>query len=334
MFLLAQSNYTPESQTNWGLVFMGIVFLLVVINAYRGWKAGLYRKLFSIFALAGAYAAAWFVGPIVGDLASEHISYPQTVLNLLGGAVVGTIVWLFLTIIGLFTPKTEDSDSLSKMRVVGIGGAMAGTLLGLMYSLLLVIFVQLVGTLSESQLKMDEAINGFEQTPATTAQANSDEQEEGPFLETLDTKDVTSTLQTLSKRGMQAFANMKHALEDNPLTPVFETIDPVPEKVYRIANKIKILASSPKALENFKNHPASQELLKHQAVIELTQDLEVMELARNRDINGILKHPRVIAVLDNEELKEFASEYDIEIVMDEALAQAGITVPDTAPPEE
>lgn len=369
MILAETTTSSLEAPEWWAWAFVAFAAVLVLYHTIDGWKVGCFRKLSFIIALAAGYLSAYFSARDVGLFLDVHLDYPLLLLNLVGGALVGTAAFLVLLILfSEFVPGKDDIENGFIRTLTTLGGALVGAGVGLAYAALLLISINVAGSLSELSLQADyEAAMGRQsgaetetlpQTldtpppasslPLVEADASSlvpTDQGEAPLPPADNEGEAAiqranaflSALHERNQRLIGALSNendsdfepnpalvfltrLRHGLASSPVQEVMTTIDPIPDTAYRVLSKAQRLMHDDDALQRFADHPLSQQMLTHRYIQELRNDADIQRLARARAINSLLKHPKIIQASNNRELQAMVRYYDLEKVLDDALA--------------
>lgn len=333
---LAQSTTDPLAAPQWwAWVFGAGSALLISWQMVEGWRTGVFKKLASFSVLVFAYLGGWLLAEETGKLLSEPFPYPDLILNMLGGALAGCIIFMTGNLLVYFTvPSVEKFKSLRLRRIISTAGLFAGGLIGMAYVLILLAGVSMLGSVAELRLRYeagaplvlypDDTLR-TQQTTSSEKPTNLPDWETDPATQAnwASTNTLGDTSRYRQAPAMTLFAaRLKKSLGQAGLASTMQTVDPVPKDVYRIIEKLRVVSQSNKALQTFQDHPLSAELLKRAEIQELRNDEEIMELARKRDVDALLSHPKIVAVANNRELQALAMEYDIEKALNEALQQA------------
>ncbi|MDP0494624.1 MAG: CvpA family protein [Verrucomicrobiota bacterium JB024] len=280
--------------------FLALCALFILLSALDGRREGLGRKSFGVIALIGGVLAGYFGADFWGALAGKFLPYPPPALKVVGGFGGFLIFSLGFSLIGMlvFRPTRKVKDPELK-RMVGIGGAIAGLVLGALSVLLLLIMVRIAGHFGES------FIRGY-----------------GPALEQNSQSEEAVDIPPQTELALDSLAwivRLNRSLEGLPGEGAIAAIDPVPDKTYRVMDKTVRVLSDPVALERMANQPQTRQLLDEPVVQQMLQDEEIAALAREQDIHGLMSHPRVMALAQDPELAALLETYQLEAALDAAL---------------
>lgn len=300
--VLAQADPDLTGSKELRALFVAISAGFILFSALDGWREGLGRKLFGIIALTGGVCVGYFGASFWGGFAGRFLDYPPFALRLIGGFVGGVGFCIIFGIIGMlaFRPTRKIEDPQMK-RIVGVGGAIAGTVLGFITVMLLMVILRVAGQFGYSFVAVYK--------PVMEANQQLPEEEQAELPPETD----------IAIDALTWIARMNNSLEGLPGEGVAAAIDPVPEKAYRVIDKILRVTTDPEALRRMAEQPETRQLLDEPVVQAMLQDEELAALARERDIDGLMRHPNMLALTRNEELIATLESYDLEGQLDKAL---------------
>lgn len=280
--------------------FLALCALFILLSILDGRREGLGRKSFGVIALIGGICVGYFGADFWGALAGKFLPYPPAVLRLFGGIGGFLLFSVGFSLIGMFVFRpTRKVDDPELKRMVGTGGALAGFVLGVLSVLLMLVMIRVVGQFGES------FIRGY-----------------GPVLEANslreDSEDVPAEAQ-LALNSLGWIARLNASLEGLPGDGLIARIDPVPEKTYRVTDKVVRVLSNPVALDTLAQQPQTRRLLDDPLVQELIADEEITTLAEQRDLQGLMSHPKVVALAHDGQFSQLLEEYELEAELDKAL---------------
>ncbi|QYY35881.1 CvpA family protein [Ruficoccus sp. ZRK36] len=282
--------------------FLVVVALALVFSVLDGYRDGLGRKVFGIIALLGGIAAGYYGASFWGELVGNFVTYPPLVLRIIGGISGFMIFSIGFSLIGMlvFRPTRKVKDPELR-RMVGIGGMVTGTLLGILSIMLLIVMIRVTGSFGASFIRS--------YGPTIAENSRSEQPTE------------VKPEATLALDALAWIARLNHSLTGLPGLKALDVFDPVPVETYRVADKSFRVLADPTAILVLADLPETRELLNDPAVQDLLQDPEILALAQKRDINGIISHPRVVALAQNEDLDALLERYNFEAALDATLAQ-------------
>ncbi len=293
-----------SANPNLRIGFLALCALFIILSIWDGRREGLGRKSFGVIALIGGVCVGYFAADFWGMLAGQFLSYPPAVLRVIGGFGGFVLFSVVFSLIGMivFRPTRKVEDPELK-RMVGIGGAVAGLVLGLLSVLLILVMIRIVGHLGES------FIRGY-----------------GPLLETRSQEEDSLEIPAETQLALDSLAwivRLNSSLETLPGEGAIAKIDPVPDKTYRLTDKMIRVLSDPAALQRMTNQPETRRLLDDPQVKELLADEEIATLAEERDIHRLMSHPRILTLAQDPEVTALLEEYELEAALDQALNGPG-----------
>ena len=266
---------------------LGGVFLLYAL--VNGWRRGIVRQSVSILAAVAGYFTGVFGGRLLLPLV-RGLGYPDLAISVIGGVVLGVVVYLGISAIGaVLFKKTSQQDVMLVRWGFGLGGALLGAGFGIFLLWFSLIGLRLLGTVAETDLKIAQA-------PSVR-----DYHDPGPFV-----------------RGI---ANAKHALEASPAGEVIERVDPLPGRIYSIMSKTTRVVANENASRRFLEFPGIHKLSENPKVRSLFNDPEVARAARERNWFGLMKNPHVVSALNDPEVFDQVKQIELEKALDFALRE-------------
>lgn len=263
------------------MLFLAFAAAIVLYQMIKGWRLGLVRQIVRFSALAAAYVAAIWGGDLTVPFL-RPLGYPDFLLRILGGAGLGLAVYLFICLVGgILFKRTAHQDVALVWFLYGVSGALMGALFGLILALATADAVRLLGNLAEGGAAKPKA-------------------------------------QNMLNAGL---ANWMRSIESGSAGEVLKTIDPVPRKVYTIANKIGQTASNPDAALRFLSFPGALQLAEQPEIEALRNDPEILAALRDRHYQALLKNPRIVQVVNNPRVAAQIRQFDLEKALDYALAK-------------
>src|SRR5688572_26309419 len=136
-----------EQQDSSQMIFLALGAVLVFLFAMRGWRLGLVRQALSIVSVAAAYAAAFFGGRFLIPIL-RPLGFPDQILTLIGGLILGVAVYVGISIVsGVLFKRTEHQSAALVRYGFGLSGAVLGAAFGLFILLVGVIGIRLLGSI-------------------------------------------------------------------------------------------------------------------------------------------------------------------------------------------
>ena len=269
----------------WTFFFYLGAITVVVSMAWRGWRLGIVRQATNVLAIAAAYVAA-FVGGKYLIPVLRWMGFPDRILILIGGAILGLCVFVALTIISAMLFKRTAHQGVGVIRFgFGVSGAALGGAFGLFLVMVCAVAIRLLGSVAQS-----EVANARAEVPPSR---------------------LTSGL-----------AHMKHSIESGTTGAVMDKVDPVPDEVYSTLNMVGQIASSTESLERFAENPGIRPLQNHPKIIALRDDPEIAKAVREQNFMGLLRNPRLVAAANDPEVLKILSGVDIQKALSDAAEAA------------
>ncbi len=278
------------------LGYLIVAALVIGAQTLDGFFQGFARKAFGILAIILGIVAGWFGASLVGGFLEQWIPYPRVVLDPIGGAALGLLVYLAVNFLAylLFPKASTLPDTGARIRS-GIGGALLGALVGFFWMLLI--------------------------TAGIKAAANFAE----PIGNTL--KDSRAPKAGAISGALDKLIALRDRIQELPTDRLVEAINPVSQDIYQTYEKAIRVAKSPEALEALKNDPQAQAFVQDPAFQDVTSDAEIVRLAKARDIDALLRNPKVKALLDAPRVRELLRRKNIDAALDRALEHADRPIP-------
>jgi hypothetical protein len=281
---------------SWQLWFFVFAALIVAWQALRGWQLGIARVLLNIFALAIAYAIAFWCRGIAAPWL-RPLGYPDFVNSAMGGSVLGSIVFLVIWAAGKIVLRRTSQQNSAILRFgYGATGAVAGAAFGLALIWFTAIAIRLTGTLAENEVALASqplAVAAHDWTPRIKAAPPS------PFVHSL--------------------AGLKRSLDEGSVGAVIQRVDPVPVDVYGIIGKIGRIIADPACIERFLDYPGAKTLAEHPKIIALRDDPAVEKEVAAHNYFGLLGNRRFADALNDPQLMELVEKFPLEKALDYAL---------------
>lgn len=290
----------------WQIVFMSFAAVLVLFQIVRGWRLGLPRQLVRIAAVMAAYSAAIFGGKLILPAARPFVKMPDIAISILGGALLGLIVYFIITIVGAVVFKRTNQQSSPFVRLFyGLTGALLGVLFGAFFVWLIVVGVRSLGAIADAKVHTDAAVVPDQTESGTSrrihmrlADVNLANAESGPLLEML--------------------ARLKNSIELGTVGDVVKMNDLVPASTYETLGKIGLIFSNPETAARFLSYPGARELSDHPKIVALRSDPEITEMISQGRYFDLLHDPRIIDAANDPTLAERVTKFDLQHALDYA----------------
>ena len=275
------------------ITYYGVSAIFIAALGWNGWRQGIARQLMTLFAVACAYAAAWYGAASAAPIFT-FLKYPPQITTIIGGTAVGCAT--FLGIHGLrrwFFKSTAQQTKPAVRLSFGILGAILGVTFGSLLFLFTTLSVRSLGTVAKS--RMDE-IEREKQQPSLLAPPD-------------DPGALVRNMATLgSALGEGASGKFLKRYDKAPLTHVFA-----------IFTKLGIMVSRPEAVDRFLSYPGVEKLATHPKLVAVKNDPEVFQLLNDASYVKLLRHDKVLALANDTEFKALMEKMEFEKALDFAL---------------
>ncbi|MBC8107518.1 MAG: CvpA family protein [Anaerolineae bacterium] len=267
------------------LILLVSALLLMVWQTWRGWRLGLARQLVNLLALIAAYAVAIFGGRLVLPVL-RPLGYPDMLLAVVSGAVLGLIIFGAISGLGALLFKKTSQQSLGLVRMgYGATGAAIGLLFGLFTVWLMVLGIRVLGTVAESEVRVARA----------------------------------DALMHQPGKVVQRLAGMKHSLEQGRTGEMMNQVDPIPADFYGLLHKISLTVSNPESVNRFLHYPGAQELAEHPRIQALQRDPTVTREIEDRNYLALLRNEQIVQAANDPELHRLVRRFELQKALDYAL---------------
>ena len=292
---------TPES---WQTLFLAGAAAFVLYQMIRGWQLGVVRVVAKILAVVAAYVCAWIGGPKIAPIL-RPLSMPDPVLVALGGALIGILVFVILSLASAVLFKKTSDQSVGLVRFgYGATGALAGMCVGVFLVWLGMLGIKLLGTLA---------------APGATAHART---------EVVQVSDRGIPVPAPQEPGavVRGLAQMKRSLEQGPAGAVMEQIDPIPGTVYTTIGKVGQMTASQESAKRFAEYPGVAPLMTHPKMLALRDDPEIARAALSNNFLALMRNPRVVSLANDPEIIGLLQKLEFQKALDYA-----VSTPDNRP---
>lgn len=280
----------------WKTAFFIGAGILVLVQAVRGWRLGVMRQAVNLLALAGAYLIAFFGGRFAVPFL-RPLGFPDPVLAIIGGALMGFVFYTVLTVGAaiLFKRTSQQSIGLVKLGYGGLG-AVLGALFGIVLVWMLTLGVRLLGSVAETEIAATKR-------PARV---------EGNV--------VAASPPQAPGRVMLGLVELKQAISEGRTGAVIEHVDPLPGALYSTLSKLGRVVSSEHSVNRFLAYPGVKALAQNPKIAALQSDPAIMRSALSRDFVGLMRNERVVAAANDPEVAAMLRKFEFEKALDHALA--------------
>jgi hypothetical protein len=267
------------------LLFFFSAILLILWRMWRGWRLGVVRQVINLVALGLAYAAAIFGGRLAAPVL-RPLGFPDLVLAILCGALLGVIVYGAISVTGAVIFKRTAHQSVGLVRLgYGAAGAAIGAVFGLVTVWAIVLGIRVLGTVAESEIAIAKT-------------------------------DVHSTP---PGRAARSLAGMKHSLEEGPTGRVIDRTDPIPVEFYELLQKLSLTVSNPERVKRFLDYPGARELAEHPRIQALQDDPEIAREIHARNYLALLRNDQIVRAANDPDLIRIIRNFELQKALDHAL---------------
>jgi len=276
----------PSGSPGWQMILLGVAALFVLLETWRGWRAGLVRS--------GLHLASIVCSTLLGFYSAKVAAAPMGGFGEMSGLFTGLIVGSFVTVIvfvvmwilsAVLFKRTEHQSSGIFRFLWGLGGAFFGFSLGLMI---------VWGGVS--------LVRGLGSFVASRAQTPSSPSAEAP------------------KPGIASgLVTMKESLEMGPIGKAVSATDPLSPEVYEIIQQVGAITSDPEVMMRFMQYPDIQHILQNPKIAELISDPAVLQAGQNRNLLGLMSNPALLAAVQDPAFAEELKKVDLRAALKFAL---------------
>jgi len=265
--------------------------VLVAWFTFDGYRNGIYCGLVRLASLVTIYAFAPPIGKACAPYFENVENVPAVVrphfstlvislIMLVIGAVVGQIVKAKTMKVAKDASRQEKAE-IKKARMWGLSmGTVFGIILGI---ILLVVFWNIGWVAEEVHLRQ-------------SGETDPSRVEDG-----------------LVRKVVQ----IKQGIESSPLGGIVKKVNPVGVDDYQMVRDVLSIANDPVMLQEFRQHPNVQQLLKNEKILGLLEDEEVRTLIHNRDYKALLRNEKLAALVTDEDILEQFKQAEITKVLED-----------------
>jgi hypothetical protein len=271
------------------LLFLCGSVLLVLVQSIRGWRLGVVRQLINLLALVAAYGVAIVAGRLATPLL-RPLGYPDLLVSVLAGAVIGGVAYFAVTAAGAIFFKRTDEHRMGLLRLgYGAGGSALGFAGALVTVWLSVLGIRFLGTVAQAEVNMAQTPQGIREglTPSPMS---------------------------------VELAQFKRSLDNGPAAGLVSEADPVPRHVYEIIEKMTRVVSNIDCMRRFVTYPGTQVLSQNPKIVALQRDPEIARQVGKGNFVGLLANPKIVAAVNDPGLESLVRGFELEKALDYALA--------------
>jgi uncharacterized membrane protein required for colicin V production len=271
------------------LLFLSGSVLLVLVQSIRGWRLGVVRQLVNLLALVTAYCAAMAAGRLAVPVL-HHFGYPDLLVSVITGALVGTVVYAAVEILGGAFWRRSNRPTLGLLRLgYGAGGSALGFLGALVTVWLSVMAIRFLGTVAQAEVNMARM------------------------------PDAKRQGLTASPMAIQ-LAQFKASLDSGATGQFLNSTDPIPKRFYQIIEKMTRVISNTDSMRRFVTYPGTQVLSRNPRIVALQRDPEIASQVTHGNFVELLGNKKILAAINDPALESIVRQFELEKALDYALA--------------
>ena len=283
---MVESSGSPA----WQVILLGGAVLFILLETWRGWKAGLVRSGLHLAAIG----LSTFLGYHAAQLAAAPLGGFKEMSGILTGVVVGlavtAIVFVVMWILSVVLFKKTEHQSSGIFRMLwGLGGAFFGLCLGLLIVWGGVSIVRGLGSFAQARA----------QAPAQHTASGAPVEQKSGFASSLVT--------------------MKDSLEMGPIGKAVSATDPLSPDVYEIINQVGAITSDPEVMMRFIEYPDIQKIINNPKIAELLSDPSIMKAGQSQNLIGLMSNPAILAAVQDPAFAEELKKVDLRAALKFAL---------------
>lgn len=275
-----------------GLAYL-LGFLFLLYQTWRGWRMGVVRAFLRLAALVGSGFLGWYGGMAAGLLVANFSPGLQYAVWIIVGLVLALVAYVVLTLVSmLLFKKTEDNRSTLVRLGFGLGGAILGFGIGLVFLWAAVSGIRAFGGMAAAREGTDQ--------PAP--------------------------------RMAAGLAGLRDSLEQGRAGEAVRRMDPIPDSLYDTISKFSRVTADPESMLRMTEYPDVAELMNHPRFLALVDDPEIQRAAERRQVVQIMFHPRLMELATDPEIIALARQIDLTGALNHALQAPSATPPPEATP--
>lgn len=273
------------------MILLGGAVLFILLETWRGWKAGLVRSGLHLAAIG----LSTFLGYHAAQLAAAPLGGFKEMSGILTGVVVGlavtAIVFVVMWILSVVLFKKTEHQSSGIFRMLwGLGGAFFGLCLGLLIVWGGVSIVRSLGSFAEARA----------QAPAH--------------------RTASGAVTTAPKSGFaSSLVTMKDSLEMGPIGKAVSATDPLSPDIYEIINQVGAITSDPDVMMRFIEYPDIQRIVQNPKIAELLSDPSIIKAGQSQNLLGLMSNPALLSAVQDPAFAEELKKVDLRAALKFAL---------------
>ncbi len=286
----------PAKLDSWQLLFFIAAALFIGLKAWRGWRLGVVRQATGIVALIAAYAVAIYGGRLLVPVL-RPFGIPDGLLGIVGGALLGVLVFFAVTITSAVLFKKTSQQSVGMVRLgYGLSGAALGACGGLFVVWIAILAVRVLGTVAETEI---EAAHH----PVSIVRG----------------RPTPKPIPAPPNGMVRGLAHMKQALEQGAAGAMVEQVDPIPGTLYKLLSKVGQMISNEQSIDRFLAYPGVRTLTAHPKIAALNNDPDIARDLIARNYFALVRNERIIRAANDPEIAEEMKKLEFEKALDYAL---------------
>ncbi|MEI8342783.1 MAG: CvpA family protein [Verrucomicrobiota bacterium] len=278
----------------WQAGFFLCAAVVLVFEMISGWRRGLVRQLFNMFAILLGYLVGFYGGKLAVPIC-RPMGYPDFVVATAGGVLIALLIMSAMSFIGALIFKKTAQQSVGIVRFFyGASGALIGVVIGIFVIWIALVGTRLLGTVAQSEVR---SMHHSQQPTKAGAVAPKREP-------------------TALVRGI---AEMKQSMDQPPIGLLAGKVDPIPVNVYSTLGKIVRMVTDQAAAERFLKFPGSKPIAEHPAVVALTKDPDIVAAIRDGHYFSLIKNRHIVEAANNPEVIDLVKRFELEKALDYSL---------------
>jgi hypothetical protein len=281
-------------------VFWLFCWLLVLWQAWLGWRSGLFRQMAAVVGLI----AGWVIGLSQGPALFAHFwtgsGLPSFILVPLASMFLGLIVYGLAVLAGRLLFKRACDHPIGPTRLfLGVGGAAVGTGLGLFGVWIVIAVARLAGAVAQIGVPSPDA----SETRAIRPDAFG--------------RDPVGA--RLAQASAPALVRIQYSVETGVVGAIVKFTDPFPKGTYADVHNAALIATDTGLQERLLNAPSLHAIATDPKVMALRQDPAVLDAWQRHDFTALASNPRFVAAMQDQRLARRLEKVDITRALNETI---------------
>jgi hypothetical protein len=284
-------------------VFWLFCWLLVLWQAWRGWRSGLFRQMAAVVGLM----AGWVIGLSQGPAFFAHFwsgsGLPFFMLVPLASMFLGLLIYGLAILAGRLLFKRACDHPIGPTRLfLGVGGAAVGTGLGLFGVWIVIAVARLAGSIAQIGVAGPDAAAARAVRPDASG------------------RDPVGA--RVAQASAPALVRIQHSVETGLIGAIVKFTDPLPKGTYADVNKAALIATDTGLQERLLNAPSLHIIATDPKVMALRQDPAVLDAWQRHDYMALSANPRFVAAMQDQRLSRRLEKVDITRALNETIPEA------------